>query len=229
MLSCLALDSKRLWIYAGLGLAAGVGLVVASSSSTTPNGALPPTSPRPSLVPGSRVLLLGDSLAQGLAAPLRQLAVEAGLVFQADGRVGTRIADWSSQPWLAQALAFKPTITLISLGTNDMKMTNPLSEQPALVRIVQSLIAARSAIVWITPPTMPFSDPGVRTMLANAGVPLFRSESLPIPRGPDKIHPTALGYAGFAGALWSWLRPQALNGGPGSSGGTFRRRRVRRI
>jgi lysophospholipase L1-like esterase len=33
----------------------------------------------------------------------------------------------------------------------------------------------------------------------------FPSDQLAIPRGPDGIHPTARGYAGWAGAIWQWL------------------------
>ncbi len=33
----------------------------------------------------------------------------------------------------------------------------------------------------------------------------FHSEKLEMPRGPDNLHPTARGYAGWAGAIWHWL------------------------
>ena len=33
----------------------------------------------------------------------------------------------------------------------------------------------------------------------------FHSEKLEIPRGPDGIHSTPRGYAGWAGAIWRWL------------------------
>lgn len=199
------MDARRaLWIYAGLGLAAGVGLVMASSSSSTaaPTGGPGPAGgPAPGgvplLRPGDRVLLIGDSLAQGLGTPMKQLL---GNDFRADGRVGTRIVDWA--PY--QVPAPGPNLVLISLGTNDMRMMDPTTEQSALAALLAKFRGTR--VAWIAPPTMPFPDRGVRAMLARAGVPIFPSDSLVIPRGPDQIHPTVIGYAGWAGNLVTWLR-----------------------
>jgi len=33
----------------------------------------------------------------------------------------------------------------------------------------------------------------------------FPSQRLTIPRGADQLHPTARGYAAWAGAIWQWL------------------------
>ena len=197
-----ALGSRNLWMYAGLGLAAGVGLVVVSTPAKAQNIFLHP---------GTRILLFGDSLAQGLAPPLSKLAQEAGYPFQADGRTGTRIQDWATQAWLVQDLKAQPTLVLVSLGTNDMRMPDPSVEKPALLALVQKLKSFQ--VVLIAPPTMPFPDKGVRKMLTDTGLPLFHSETLQIPRASDGIHPTALGYAGWAGVLWKRLGPTAAFAG----------------
>lgn len=195
-----------MWIYAGLGLAAGVGLVVASSSKEK---SLPESPKSPFLRAGDRVLLIGDSLAQGLSVPMKQLASEDQIAFLADGRQGTRIGQWGVEPWLSQDLAtFRPTLVLVSLGTNDMRMTDPNGERPALAALLLALRGLRA--LWIAPPTMPFPDRGVRAMIADTEVPTFHSESLSIPRGPDGIHPTASGFAGFAGSVWKSIRLSAM-------------------
>lgn len=211
-------SSKRLWIYTGLGLVAGVGLVMASKEDQT-SEASPAAPPRPvqqpsPVFPGARVLLVGDSLAQGLALPMRQLAVERGVDFKADGRVSTTIGQWAGQPWLGQDLTYKPTLILVSLGTNDMKLLDPSLERPALMKLSQGLRSSGAVIVWLAPPQMPFPDRGVRALLTEPGFKIFPSDALNIQRGPDQIHPTTVGYAGWSGAIWSWLggRPQAFGG-----------------
>lgn len=189
-------SKKRLWIYTGLVMAAGIGLVVVIE---------PGSSKIPLLGPGARLLLIGDSLAQGLGTPLRQLARDGSVTFQVDGRLGTRIDQWASQTGLPLLLKqFQPTIVFVSLGTNDMKLANPLSEQGALTQLIATLRQSGVTVVWLTPPKMPFPDRGVRGMIRGTGLPLFESEALMIPRGADKVHPTPAGYSGWAAAVWQW-------------------------
>jgi lysophospholipase L1-like esterase len=211
-------SGKRLWLYTGLALAAGVGLVSAASKPKTL-----PEPIKPVLKPGSKVLLIGDSFAQGLAPPLKQLFSEHGMLFLADGRIGSTIQQWASQPWLDAALAKgKPDVVLVSLGTNDMKLVDPMLEKPALANLVSKLKQSAGSIVWISPPSLPFPDRGVRSMLAD--MPAFHSEALSIPRGPDAIHPNIAGYAGWAGALFRWLVPA-----PVALGKLPRARRTKRL
>ncbi len=214
-------SKKRLWIYAGLGLAAGVGLVVASHDEKAVGAAPSPLGP-PLLARGDRILLVGDSLAQGLGVPLQQLALGSGVDLRSDGRQGTRIDDWAKNPWIDQNVALaKPTLVLVSLGTNDMKMANPLTERASLDVILKKIASIPARILWISPPTMPFPDRGARSLLV--GIPSFRSDGFVIQRGPDGIHPTVSAYAGWAGALWAaLLRPAggglgqaSSNSGPG--------------
>lgn len=155
------------------------------------------------------MLLVGDSFAVGLAAPLRELVTGLGAQFVADGVVGTRIPQWAGAR-LQQALAAVQggaSVVLVSLGTNDMKLPAPASEQPALDQLVAQLRATKATLVWVGPPSVPFPDRGgVRAMLQRMKVPLFRSDALQLARGPDGLHPTAAGYAGWAGALVQWIR-----------------------
>lgn len=201
--------SQRAWIYAGLGAAAlaAVGLVEILSG--------------PTLRSGDRILLIGDSLAVGLSTPLRALAKDHNVPFQALGVVGTRIDQWAkSEPLRLLLETFKPTIVLVSLGTNDAYMRPPpdvgVRQAPFLDELLKKIEAVGPrAIVWIMPPKLPvaaLSLPSVRALIETAkqalGKPriaLFPSERLTIPRGPDEIHPVVSGYAAWAGALWQWL------------------------
>lgn len=206
---------KRTWIYAGLALVAGVGLVsiMAKKSEEAPSPGIAPKKTGPILTPkgvlvgGDRVFLFGDSLAQGLTKPLEQLASDMGVKFFGDGRTSTIINQWNSQPWLANDLSLAPPkFILVSLGTNDMKLFDANTEKSALNNLITKMKATKATIVWILPPTMPFPDNGILKMIMATGLPVFHSEALSIPRGSDKIHPTVAGYAGWAGAIWAFLK-----------------------
>ena len=144
------------------------------------------------------MLLVGDSLAVGLTAPLKQLVVGSGSSLQAQAKEGTTILAWASKDYPACDVA------LVSLGTNDMKLSDPMSERAKLDRMLATLRARAARVVWILPPPMPFADRGVLAMIrdaaAKAGVEVLVSPD--VPRSPDKIHPTAAGYAGWAGLIW---------------------------
>lgn len=214
---------KRAWIWAGLGLAAGVGVVLVATKpggegerrlpgNGDGNGPLPPATPVPppptperaprvGVRQGGRVLLLGDSIAQGLAVPLNRLSTDARATLAVSAKSGTTIAAWATmQPPRCD-------VALVSLGTNDMKLADPTVERSKLEALMVRLREAATRVVWIAPPPMPFPDRGVRQMIAAAaaanGVELF--PSVDVQRGPDLIHPTASGYAALAGLVWRWL------------------------
>lgn len=182
-------------------------------------GAARPMSSTPAtagaLVPGS-ILLIGDSLAQGLAAPLGALAKANGFRFQGAGIQSTRIDQWATAGALPAALtSSRPGLVLISLGTNDMRAGDPEPRRADVRTLIERIRGAGAEPAWIAPPTMPFADPGIRAMLAGelaaAGVRLYPSEQLQIPRGPDKIHPTPAGFHQWADAIGAWI---PLTGGP---------------
>lgn len=192
-------QSKQ-WLYAGLALVAGVGVVRLMSG--------------PRLKRGLRVLLIGDSLAVGTAPHYSALAKEAGVEFKGLGVTGTRIDQWASSQELPKVLAsFRPDLVLVSLGTNDafMKGADVVVKQRAGLEKLLQQLQGRD-VVWIGPPALPGApSPGIITMIQDAAGALtprfhyFHSERLQIPRGPDGIHPTVRGYAGWAGAVWHWL------------------------
>ena len=204
--------SSKQWLYAGLVLVAGIGMV------RLLNG--------PRIRKGMKILLIGDSLAVGTAPHFAALAKEARAEFKSLAKEGTRIDQWSSSADLARLLStYQPDLVLVSLGTNDSFMQGAgvvAKQQQALEKLYALLTqwprangTGRGAehIVWIGPPTLPNPpNPGISKMIQDsAGSAIsphyhyFHSERLQLPRGPDNLHPTARGYAGWAGAIWHWL------------------------
>lgn len=160
-------------------------------------------------VQGTRVLLVGDSLAAGLAAPLKKLVTADGATLATVGRVGTTIRQWARGGWLAEALAqAKPGLVLVSLGTNDME--TPGDRSADIGAIVDRVRAAGAGLVWVEPPDMPtLRDRAQVRATLHATIPaerLFPGPSVPIQRAKDRIHATPQGYADLAAALWSWVK-----------------------
>ncbi len=186
----------RRWVYAGLVAVAGIGLVRVLRASRIKPGE-------------TRILLLGDSLAVGLATPLKALGLEQKIPVLGIGKTSTRIDQWAqSGTLLDQLSAFKPTLILVSLGTNDEYLTGDAAarQKPYLDQLVKRF--GEIDYAWIGPPTLPKPTTNGITALLQSRIPsshYFPSHTLQIPRGPDNLHPTAKGYAGWAGALWQWL------------------------
>ena len=59
--------------------------------------------------------------------------------------------------------------------------------------------------VWVMPPKDRGSAAELRAALGRFGAECFPSDELVLPRGQDGVLPTAIGYAGWAGAIWRWL------------------------
>lgn len=189
--------ATRLLVYAGI-LAVGVG--TASVVFAGP----------PKVSQGKRVFLLGDSLAQGLSRPLSALAKDHKVEFKSLAVQGSRIDNWSSnQAMYAAMKLFKPDLILVSLGTNDEFLSGDGGTRQAQhLQTLLSNLRAIAPVVWIGPPKLPKNDTNGVIPLIVKSVPnnyYFPSQELDIPRAPDKLHPTAEGYAGWAAKIWKWM------------------------
>lgn len=171
--------------------------------------ALSSTAPPPPLA--RKALLVGDSLAAGLAVPLRDRFRASGGDLASRSANGSTIDHWSQGSALSEALTqTQPATTLVSLGTNDLAAKPADHKRPIIEAITARIRAAGSAVVWILPPRMPLPDRGgLRALLAlelaRLAVPAFDSESLDLPRGPDGIHPTPAGFAQWAAHIAQWM------------------------
>jgi len=195
------------WILGGVLVAGGVGLVRAFSS-------------RPRFDNDSRVLLIGDSLAVGMDRYFRDLAEEAELPYLSGAIGGTRTDQWANSNWLRRKLEeFSPSHVLISLGTNDAYTPKSSEDTLADAQEINDLIENVGATpIWIGAPLLPRTVPcpscpkgtlDIRVenleVIRDAAPYFYDSTDIDIPRSPDGIHPTAIGYAGWAGDIWHWL------------------------
>ena len=157
----------------------------------------------PKLRRGARLLLVGDSLAVGLAPPLGQLARDNGVLFDSAGKVGSTVGQWADPNSslgvvLRQKLAQKPAVVLVSLGTNDeaLSVASARAELPLLDQLVETIKASGADLAWVGPPKFLAGQsfkPNGFTAVIRQKVPsshYFASESYEIPRGGDNLHPT---------------------------------------
>lgn len=166
----------------------------------------------PRVVPGqSRVLLLGDSMAEALIPPMKQLAKDDRIAFHGVAVRGSTVQQWARRADLEQIVnAAKPDLILVALGTNDAHLTpaSLASEAPALQALLKRLRKTGAYVAWVGPPKIMRGDNGAVDWIRSAvpSADYYDSRSLLIGRGPDRLHPTVRGAAGWAAAIWRWLR-----------------------
>ena len=179
--------TKKAWLYGGLALAEGVGLV-----------STPEASEHPPFQLGGSVVLFGDELALGLGTPFRELCEMDWLGLEVSGRRGSKPSEWLDRGW-AKKLGGRPAPTLF-LGAFQW----PSSAPDAAMRAIEHVVEASGPVLWLAPP---WAAEASRAMELRQRPPhgVFCADALDIPLGPDGRQPTAMGYAGWAGALWKWL------------------------
>ena len=193
------LRSPTPWLIGGVLTLAGVGIV-----SLMRQGAACVVSVKP----GDRVLAFGDSLMVGLSTPLKSIATSGGCDFTSMAEISTTMAQWLSSPRRdnLQALmaSFRPTVVIVSLGTNDSKGNTPVATLEQQVGQIRDWIVSIGATpVWAMSPKLPFPD-RVSPIVTASGIQAFPSSNLPLPQA-DGIHPTGRGYAGWAEHLWAFM------------------------
>jgi lysophospholipase L1-like esterase len=158
-----------------------------------------------------RVLLLGDSLAQGLGPPLARLADAAGLSLVTRGVQSSTIQQWLAGSALADAIRqATPLFTLVCLGTNDMRAADPGAEGRRAGELIDAIgRTGADSVLWIGPPRLPFDSSAFRGALAAVirlrDLRIFDSQAHALSRAPDGIHMTPAGYRAWAESIAAWL------------------------
>lgn len=202
----------RAWLLAGLALAAGFGVATLLGR------------PRVKLGPSSRILLVGDSLAQGLDPHFSSYAKESGYPYGSAHKVGSAIRYWVGERLQAALEATKPTLAVVVLGTNDFaggrsaeavhKDAGELLDQLAQFPRPDEGYCLGVDVLWVSPLALMASTHAAAfdALRGVLGAPsgcgkteLFDSTALDVRTGADLVHPTAAGYASWAGAIWKRL------------------------
>ncbi len=196
--------AKRRWIYTGLALPSDVGLVRHSE--------IPSDLPKVELS-SIRLALIGDELAEGLQTALSVLGEESGAFVDARPRRGSTVAAWLDGGWLAEVLEGMPSWVVAAFHWGVVSASR-FAVPTGAMRVAQDEADRCGArIVWVAHPgVLPDALREVRENVVGNRHGVLSSQGLHIQVGPDGTDPTALGYAGWAGAVWKQIESGAANG-----------------
>lgn len=186
-------------------------VMLLTSSARAQDTALPPL-----VHPGSTVLLIGDSLAVGLAPEFRNLARSAGYRPVTHTIGGTTASQWI--PWLKSDLStHHPALVVISLGTNDAgaNIEWVRNHNTVYARLAKEAMDVGAKVAWIGPPKLserrlPHAGE-IRDMIRDSiNAPYYESQDLDFPQAEDKIHSSPKGYKIWMDAVWEWMSMKNL-------------------
>jgi len=137
-----------------------------------------------------RILILGDSMIDGLLPRLTDYSAENGHSVSAVIWYGSRTIDWAKGTRLREMLtAHQPTFVIVALGSSELKVRDVEKRGVAVARILE-LMGPRK-ILWIGPPNWT-TDTGINALLERilGEGRFFRSAEMHFERKKDGIHPT---------------------------------------
>jgi len=234
-------DNWLTYLLIGAGVFLAVQVAASPSSAAVSSTAATTSGPTPPIDwPNERVLVIGDSLAVGVTPLLRTRMQALGVGgFSGIAVGGTNILQWSDNNYnegkaMEAALAeFRPTLVLISLGTNDEasrgykdwrgrdwdaddlaanrvgpNLSVAKQRTKAIARLARKLSGTRS--VWLGPPASPERiwpmDRPFRDLIASTwGRNFFSTEAVAPQKGGDGIHFTGGGNKVWADAIMAYL------------------------
>jgi lysophospholipase L1-like esterase len=164
---------------------------------------------QPKIPQGSRIVLLGDSLAEGMAAPFRRLAKNKGYVPSISALHGTRINYWSSKIERIMVDS-RPKLVIISLGTNDSGTSTPEVQRIHVKKIRNVVEKYGGKIFWLSPMKLPQrfrGQDGIRKIIQDEISPqnILSSADLKLEMIKDGVHLTGKGYEGWITLAWNRL------------------------
>jgi hypothetical protein len=156
------------------------------------------------------VLHIGDSFtAAGFSQALRPRIEASGRMYKVLYKTSAYTTTLPRDVGLVEIVAqYKPALTIITLGANEIPLADANLRRGAIRRIVEQA-SKYGPCVWTLPPI--WRDDG------NEILAVIREEAAPcrvfdlgalakdIPRKKDKVHPSPEGGAIWADLFWKWL------------------------
>lgn len=188
-----------------------------SESPVNPNAvATPPASTDPATVAelpkGTLVLHIGDSFAAALGVELGKRFKAVGVRNALEYKTASYIPNWSFGGDIPKFISnYHPDLVLITLGANEIAIPKPEQRAGAIRHLVAEL-GARPC-VWIAPPLWK-PDTGLLKVIQENIQPCRYLDSNALvhelPRGRDKIHPSAEGRQIWAKIVFDWLAKERV-------------------
>jgi len=180
-------------------------------SAPTVAAAVPETTSEP-LPKGTRVLQIGDSFAAALGGELSKLFKDAGVRSTLEYKTASYIPNWSYEGEIPKFVSsYQPDLVLITLGANEIEIPKP-DERIKPIKHLVSTLGGRPC-VWIAPPLWK-PDTGLLQVIRENVAPCRYLDSNALvhdlPRGRDKIHPSAEGRQIWAKIVFDWLSKERV-------------------
>lgn len=162
---------------------------------------------------GSKILIIGDSFAQSLGVGLKTREGDLGVKFILQGEQSTYIPEWAGAKRDVPGLLrqFKPDLVIISLGGNELAMSDPTIRGPRVKQLVDYM-KGTIPCVWVAPALWGNKETGLLEVIKKNSSPCRHYDSNKLspdlPRGGDKIHPNPEGQKKWANALLEWIRAE---------------------
>lgn len=150
------------------------------------------------------VLLIGDSMAEGVGPWLQKKVEEAGGRFINGQERSSTIVWWQGSGKLREMMMrHSPDVVFIALGSNEIFLEQPTLRAPLIKQMVEEL--GRRPGYWIGPPSWK-PDSGLVRVIEENFQPghFYNSNDLQVPRARDGKHPTAQGYQTWTELVWNW-------------------------
>jgi len=154
-----------------------------------------------------KVILLGDSLAQGMSHEFQKIAKKNGYSPVILAKGGTWCNYWSGS---IERIVTKhhPQIVIVSLGTNDSTSSKPEPQRLHIKKIREKVVDSGAKLLWLTPPQLPKrfkSKDEIRSILSEEIPPeeTFTGDDLQLEKEKDKIHMTVEGYKKWITSTWN--------------------------
>jgi hypothetical protein len=194
---------------------AGTEGTLAETTETAPASSLsknsdntPPSDPASYGFPKETLILhIGDSFAGSLGVPLGKRFKAAGMRTVLEFETPSYIPTWASGKELPQYIVkYSPSLVIITLGANEVELTNPEQRAGAIKRLVGKLDGR--PCVWVIPPLWK-PDTGIFNVIRQNAAPcrVLESDSIvhDLTRQKDKIHPNDPAREIWADAVLAWL------------------------
>lgn len=159
-----------------------------------------------------KILLIGDSMAEGLMARLLDYADASGHRLRTVSWYGSGTRQYGRSDTLAYFIRnFKPDFVIVSLGTNEMEIPHIGRQHREYVHRILSQLG-NTPFVWVGPPLVGH-DTGMNDLIAHmvGQGRFFSSVALNMPRQADGIHPTRPGFGVWVDTLARWVQNQSQN------------------
>ncbi|HEX7997227.1 MAG TPA: SGNH/GDSL hydrolase family protein [Pyrinomonadaceae bacterium] len=153
---------------------------------------------------GKSVMLVGDSMAEGIGPHLQKKVEAAGGRFINAQERSSTIVWWQGSGKLRELLLkHRPDIVFIALGSNEIFIEEPHMRAP-LIKAMVAELGTRPAF-WIGPPCWK-PDKGLINVIDEnfQESHFYNSNDLQVARAPDGKHPTAQGYQYWTELIWNW-------------------------